>query len=119
LFTWWSRLALGRVDSPSGGYDPSVADIQALHERVRADGGQLVVALFRTTHERGWDALHDALVDGMGDTGVPLVDLGTALADVHPDDELYSYNIGSPPNALAHRLAAEALAEALAPLTGP
>ena len=96
-----------RLDRRLVDYSRCVAELRELDGDVRQHGARLIVALFRSTADPRWRQLDSTVTAGLAGMDIPIVDLGKALADTHPGDELRSHGPGSPPNEIAHRIAAQ------------
>lgn len=97
---------------PARNFDRCVEELRLLETRCRAGGRHLAASIFRyyPTNPQ-WNLLVETVTSGMAGTGVPVWDLGHVLLAEHRPDDLMVHEVDGHPNPLAHRLAAEHLAE--------
>lgn len=87
------------------------AELGQLHEAVETRRSRLAVALLRISPIDGpWSALQAAVTKGLDGTGVPVVDLGTALLASPDRARLAVHPFDPRPNHRAHAIAADTLA---------
>lgn len=102
------------MTSSAEDYRRCVAEIELLHQRCQSNGAQLVVMLFRMgMKDFEWMRFLRLYESSATLKSVPLVDLGDALTAGSQGRTLEVHACDGHANELAHRLAAEALLQAL------
>jgi hypothetical protein len=110
LFRTWGVVTTSRQPKvPPPDLSPVVEGVRQIAENAQASGAKFVVMMFRNRHGDDWTRLDSALASGLRDLNVPILDLGPTLLPFGEQEIMVDPRFDTHPNALAHRLAAEAL----------
>lgn len=107
LFYIWGKIQNYRHQRRTFDYSTCVEEILQLDGGVRKQGGRLVVTIFRTDNGSNWDQLTDTITNGLQGVDIPLLDLGKALLEEHPNKDLKVHEVDGHPNEIAHMIAAQ------------
>lgn len=115
----WKRVTGAPTGRPPAMFDEAIWEVVKLSRAVEADGGRLVTFAFRNlpfqsgSFPDDWRTLVRSMDVGLLGSGIPFHDLGERLLAEHDADELSVHPVDIHPNEVAHRLAAEAIADIL------
>jgi hypothetical protein len=118
FYTW---RALHGHPNPHEDFSMCVEEIHKLDASVRQKGGRLGVFVFRNNADysgstdggQTWNRLTKAIVNGLQNGGIPVLDVGQALAQGESTELKAHAALGFEPNAPAHAIAARSLASFL------
>jgi hypothetical protein len=117
LYTWGAVQSL-RYRIPTPEYSRTVAELQKLKAACDKAGARLVVFVYRNDADFGgsaeggriWNSLTQTVTSGLAGNGVPVLDLGAALAATHPEDALAIHaRLAEEPDETTHAIAAREL----------
>jgi lysophospholipase L1-like esterase len=104
----WARFENLRRPVRTYDYSTCVRELLLLEESCRRHGARLAVVIFRQSIPPDpWLRLLAAVNEGVEGTGIPVLDLGHALAGHGSHQELIVHPNDGHPNEIAHRVAAE------------
>jgi hypothetical protein len=107
LSSLWLLLHSLRYRRPPPDFSGSVRELLTLNNSCRRRGAKLGVVLFRNFRDEVYDQLFKAINDGTKGTGIPILDLGSALLNAHNVKDLMVHQYDGHPNEIAHAIAAE------------
>lgn len=117
LFLTWGLIqyALHEGRKPPANFSKSLQELYQLRDQCARMNAQLVVVGFRNAPLTGsWQTLTATISAGLAGPGVPWLDLGERLGNEHDWKDLVIWpGVDLRPNEVAHRSAAEQIAELL------
>ncbi len=112
-FVSWSDHKEKLFQRSSPDYSGSLRAIHDLRQSVQGRGARLVVVLFRNNQDQAWTPLVSQITEGLKETGIPVLDLGTVLLKNQPGQDLTVHENDKHPNEIAHKIAAGAILASL------
>lgn len=94
-------------------FDVCVEELKLLKQRCDADGVRLAAVIFPNKRGPTWEELSRTMAAAAPTLGIPLLDLHAALFPKFEDKELWVHPDDAHPNEIAHRAAADAMANFL------
>jgi len=117
LIFLWGLIQKYRYKKPFPNFSRSVKEILELNKEASKNNARLAVVFFRDfpdyldsrTLARAWKSLINTVTEGLGDTDIPVLDLGKAFFREHAEWELRVHKIDGHLNEIAHGIAAREL----------